>query len=94
MVTKIEVCYYAKCSQTDEIWECDDFRTLYNIVLREFRSEMHNTKYYDCRSVCFRYGVVIHEDDFYCRHLSYKDIGFLFVSGCDGRIISCEFERS
>ena len=93
MVTQIEVCYYAMGS-TGNIWECNDFRILYENVRREFRAEMHEAGvYYDYRSAVFYYGILIHEDGHRFRHVSYKEIGYLYVSGCDRRIVSCEFER-
>ena len=93
MVTKIEVVYYAKCSQTGEIWESDDLKSLYYGVLHSFRGQMHDSAFYDNRGAVLRYGIVIHEDDGSCRYESLRDEGYLFVSGCDGKISACDFER-
>ena len=93
MVTKIEVIYYAKCSQTGMIWEAQDFRSLYNAVRREFRNDVHRSSYYDCRGAVLRYGVLISESDGSMRYESYKDIAYMFVSGCSHEIRSCDIER-
>ena len=93
MVTRVEVVYYAKCSQTGEIWECSDFKTLYHCVRFSFRSDIHYSHYYNCRGAVLRYGVVIIEDDDSCCYESFRDVGYLLVTGCDGKILKCEFER-
>lgn len=93
MVTKIEVVYYAKCSETGEIWESDDLKSLYYCVRHSFRSDLHYSKYYVCRFAVLRYGIVINEDGGSCRYESFRSEGCLFVSGCDGKISTCNFER-
>ncbi len=93
MVTKIEVVYYARCSQTGEIWETADLKTLYHCVRYSFRCNIHYTKDYDFRCAVLRYGIVIHDSNGSCRYESLRDEGFLFTSGCDGKISTCEFER-
>lgn len=93
MVKSVDVVYYAKCSQTGEIWECSDLKTLYHCVRFSFRCDIHYSKYYDCRGAVLCYGIVIHNDDGSCRYESVRDEGYLFVSGCDGKIITCDFER-
>lgn len=93
MVKSVEVVYYAKCSQTGEIWECSDLKTLYYCVRCSFRCDIHQSKYYDSRGAVLRYGIVIHDDDGTCRYESFRDEGYLFVSGCDGKIITCVCER-
>lgn len=93
MVTKIEVVYYAKCSQTGEVFVSDDFKSLYHHVRYHFRLDIHYSHYYDCRGAVLRYGILIHGDDESVQFKSFRDYGYLFVGGIDGEISRCEFER-
>lgn len=93
MVAKIEVVYYAICSQTGEIWETGDLKSLYHRVRSSFRCDLRDSKYYDCRGAILSYGIVVTEDDGSFHHESLRDDGYLFVSACDGKISSCRFER-
>ena len=86
MVTKIEVCYYAKCPDTGEIWECKDFKTLYHCVCFSFNCDLHNGLYYDFRSAILSYGVCIHFDDNTCEYKSIKDLGFICASVMDRKV--------
>ena len=93
MITRIEVCYYAKCSQTGEIWETLDFKALYKAVKRSFKADIFLSHYYDYRGAVLNYGLVIFEDDGSFRYESYKEVGYISVSGSMGRITKCEIER-
>ena len=93
MVTRIEVCYYAKCSQTGEIIETQDFKALYRAVKRSIKADIFLSHYYDFRGAFLNYGLVIFEDDGSFRYESYKAVGYISVSGINGRITSCDIER-
>ena len=93
MVTRIEVCYYAKCSQTGEIIETQDFKALYHAVLRSFKADIFLSTYYNFRGAVLNYGLVIFEDDGSFRYESYKAVGYISVSGSKGHITKCETER-
>ena len=86
MVTKIEVCYYAKNHYTGEIWECREFKTLYQCVCREINSYLHGKVFYDFISVELCYGVVIHSDDGSCEYKSMKEMGFVAGSVMDKKV--------
>ena len=92
MVTKLEVVYYAKCSDTGEVWESDNFRSLFHCVLHCFKSDMKHCRYYDSRFSALYYGVVLHFNDGSCAYHPYREVCNIFVSGVDG-VVHCHIGR-
>ncbi len=85
-MTTYTTCYYASCKHTGEIWETFDLKTLYRIVRRTLRWEMHRTTYYDREMVTLYYGNVVEDDGHFVRYESIREVCHLYCSGIDGTI--------
>ena len=79
---KLEVGYYAKCSQTGEVWFDPCCRNVYNAVLRSFRADMHEAMDYDCRMAAIRYCVLVDGSEF----LIYDNVCYIYCSGANHHV--------
>lgn len=87
MITKLEPCYYAKCSETGEVWECSDFKTLYRCLRFAFRTEVGQSKYYTRCSAVLHRGVYLEEryadGSLHGRYVSYDALAFMCATCVD-----------
>ncbi len=88
----MELKYTAKCDQTGEIWETDNFKSLVRIVRYAFRVTAHDFKYFECRSATLRLSIVYHING-HCYYHTVRNIANIMVSGILG-VVRYYIERS
>ena len=83
--------YYAKDTRTGEVFETDDFKVLYDVVLRNLKAEMRRCLYFDTNTVELHYGACIHtvtdKGDF-CKYVSFRKVCSItaYAMDCNVRV--------
>ena len=86
MVIKAEVCYYAHCKRTGEVWESTNFKSVYDAVKRTLKHEMHLATYYDNEFITIHYGLAIHGEGNLFRYESLREVAMVQCSGICGTV--------